>query len=75
MTTMLPFIILGIGLDDAFIITNEFFRTDSQKDVVERIHETIAETGLSILLTTVTSSVAFGLGCITTIPAVRWLCL
>jgi len=33
------------------------------------------EVGLSILLTTLTSIVAFGLGCMSSVPAVYWLCL
>ncbi len=75
MTQILPFIMFGIGLDAAFIITGSFFRTDSKRDLLERIEETIAEVGISITLTTITSALAFGLGCISSIPAVIWLCL
>ena len=64
----------GIGLDDAFIITGAYARTDKTKTPEERIHDTIEQVGLSILLTTFTSVVAFSLGCLSTIPAVLWLC-
>ncbi|CAB9529309.1 Pick C1-like protein 1 [Seminavis robusta] len=74
MTSLLPFIVLGIGLDDAFIITAAYNRTDQKKDPVERIDETISEAGLSIAITTVTSVLAFGLDTLTSIPAVDWLC-
>lgn len=72
---MLPFILVGIGLDDAFIISGEFYRTNPKKSVMERLQDTIEEVGLSITTTTVTTGVAFGLGCISSIPAVYWLCL
>ena len=75
MTQILPFIIFGIGLDDAFIITGAFFRTDESLSIEKRLHETIEEVGLSIFLTSFTSTLAFGLGAISSIPVVYWLCL
>jgi len=36
---------------------------------------TIDDIGMSIFLTTFTSSLAFGLGCLSSIPAVFWLCI
>jgi len=75
MTQILPFVIFGIGLDDAFIIFGAFSRTDSREEIVERIRKTIDDAGISITLTTMTSILAFGLGCLSTIPAVYWLCL
>ena len=65
----------GIGLDDAFIITGQYARTDKSLSPEERIIETLDEVGLSVMLTTVTSVVAFGLGCMSRVPAVYWLCL
>ena len=65
----------GIGLDDAFIIITAYGRTASKKDPVERVHDTINEVGVSIFMTTVTSVLAFSLGCTSSLPAIRWLCL
>jgi Niemann-Pick C1 protein len=76
MTMMLPFVVFGVGLDDTFIVTGAFFRTDPNKDTVERIRETMEEVGSSISLTTITTMVAFALGYTTSsIPAIQWLCL
>eukprot|EP00538_Stauroneis_constricta_P000207 CAMPEP_0119570782 /NCGR_PEP_ID=MMETSP1352-20130426/43788_1 /TAXON_ID=265584 /ORGANISM="Stauroneis constricta, Strain CCMP1120" /LENGTH=1044 /DNA_ID=CAMNT_0007620455 /DNA_START=143 /DNA_END=3276 /DNA_ORIENTATION=+ len=75
MTQILPFIMFGIGMDDAFIISGSFYRTDPNKPIEARVEETIRDVGVSIILTTTTSAVAFGLGCISSIPAVYWLCL
>ena len=75
MTQILPFVIFGIGLDDAFIVYGAFSRTSEDKEITERIQDTIEDAGLSITLTTLTSVLAFGLGCLSSIPAVYWLCL
>ena len=75
MTQILPFVMFGIGLDDSFIIAGAYDRTDSRKDCVDRIHETFEDVGVSITLTSITSATAFALGCISSIPAVYWLCL
>jgi len=74
MTQILPFVLFGVGLDDAFITSGSYSRTDVSKDPVDRIDDTIQDVGLSITLTTVTSTLAFGLGAISSIPAVYWLC-
>jgi Niemann-Pick C1 protein len=50
-------------------------RTDPRKHIEERIKETIQDIGASITVTSLTSTVAFGLGCMSDIPAVYWLCL
>ena len=63
------------GLDDAYIIHGSYDRTSPSKDPVERVHETMKDIGASIALTTITSTLAFGLGCISSVPAVFWLCL
>jgi len=73
-TMLLPFILFGIGLDDAFIIVGAYLRTDPSQDILNRIHTTIYEAGASITLTSVTSTMAFALGCVSEIPAVFWLC-
>jgi predicted RND superfamily exporter protein len=74
MTQILPFVIFGVGLDDAFIISGSYDRTDPKKEPEDRIHDTIEDIGISITLTTVTSTLAFGLGAISTIPTIYWLC-
>jgi len=75
MTQILPFIMFGIGLDDAFIISGAFRRTDTGKATAVRIHETMDEVSVAIFLTTLTSVLAFASGCLSSIPAVYWLCL
>lgn len=74
MTQMVPFIMFGIGLDDAFIIWGAYQRMDRSIPVLDRIHNTMEEVGVSIFVTTLTSVVAFALGGLSSVPAVNWLC-
>ncbi|CAB9528937.1 Pick C1-like protein 1 [Seminavis robusta] len=75
MSQILPFVVFGVGLDDTFIITGAYFRTNPQKDTVLRIEETMRAVGGSISLTTITTMSAFMLGCMSSIPAIRWVCI
>jgi len=75
MTQILPFVIFGIGLDDALIINGSYERTDPHKRAEERVRATMEDVGVSITLTTCTSVMAFGLGCLSSIPGIYWLCM
>lgn len=74
MTQIVPFIMFGIGLDDAFIIWGAYQRMDRSIPVLDRVHDTMEEVGVSIFVTTFTSVVAFSLGGLSKVPAVYWLC-
>eukprot|EP00978_Attheya_sp_CCMP212_P018897 scaffold52251_cov47-Attheya_sp.AAC.1 len=65
----------GVGLDDAFVISGAFNRTSVNKDPVDRMMEAMEEVGSSVIMTTLTTTSAFALGCSSTVPAVYWLCL
>ncbi|CAB9522251.1 Pick C1-like protein 1 [Seminavis robusta] len=73
MTQVIPFVVFGVGLDDTFMITGAYFRTDPRKDPAERVEQAMQEIGLSISVTTLTTMLAFLIGCISTIPAIFWL--
>ena len=72
---MVPFLLFGVGLDDAYIIFGSYSRFDPKMDIGERIKATFADVGVGIFLTTLTSVLAFVLGSLSRIPAVQWLCL
>ena len=75
MTQILPFVIFGIGLDDTFVMMGAYTSHTDATSTEQRIHQTIQDVGTSITLTTITSMLAFGLGCLSSVPAVYWLCL
>jgi len=72
---ILPFILVGVGLDDAFILTGEFALTNPEDSLYDRLMEMILKGGAAISITTLTNVVAFGLGSAATIPAVSWFCV
>jgi len=77
-TTILPFIVYGVGLDDTFIITGHYLQNindRNRKDPIERLAVTISSVGMSIFVTTLTTSLAFLFGLISSIPSVSWICI
>ena len=68
--------IFGIGLDDSFIIFQEYARTaSSDKDIVERIGDIFQEVGLSIFCTSLTTAIASSLSIFSNFPMLRWCAL
>ena len=47
------------GLDNSFVILNSWHRTDRKSSVEERLGETLAESGVSILITSITNILSF----------------
>lgn len=72
---VLPFLVLGVGIDNIFIITDCFDRQDPKLPVPERIATSLSRVGASITMTTVTDLVAFGVSTITDFPAIKYFCL
>ena len=71
----LPFLILGIGLDDMFIIVNEFDRLPRGMSVVRCVSIVMTNTGSSITMTTVTTLAAYLISTSTAFLALRYFCL
>ena len=58
-----------------FSVYGSYNRKDQSMDAGERVQATIEDIGMSVFLTSITSALAFGLGALSAIPAVSWLCL
>lgn len=70
---VIPFLVLAVGVDNIFILVQKFQRDkrlpdESLEDQVGRI---LGHAGPSMLLTSVSESVAFFLGALTDMPAVK----
>ena len=75
---ILPFLLLALGIDDMFVIMqayNNLSDEEINQDLPTRIGHTMKNAGASILVTSVTDMVAFGIGALTTIPALRSFCI
>ncbi|CAJ0933790.1 unnamed protein product, partial [Mesorhabditis belari] len=73
--TIIPFLIISIGIDDMFIMVACWESSDSRKPVPQRISQTLAHAGVAITITNVTDILSFAIGCITDLPGIRLFCL
>mmetsp|Transcript_8790 Transcript_8790/g.15410 ORF Transcript_8790/g.15410 Transcript_8790/m.15410 type:complete len:927 (-) Transcript_8790:63-2843(-) len=72
--TVLVFIILGIGADGVFIVTNAFRRTNPEATSAERAADALQHAGVSVTVSSLTNVVAFALGSTTVIPDLSSFC-
>ncbi|KAA0198234.1 hypothetical protein HAZT_HAZT002796 [Hyalella azteca] len=70
-----PFLMLGIGIDDAFVMLSAWHRTRPQYSVRERMAQTYAESAVSISITSITDMISFFIGTFTYFASVRVFCL
>ncbi|KAI9840838.1 MAG: hypothetical protein M1838_003885, partial [Thelocarpon superellum] len=71
---VIPFLVLAVGVDNIFLIVHELDRVNvSRPDEVveERVARALGRMGPSILLSGLTETVAFALGAVVGMPAVR----
>lgn len=71
---VLPFLLLGVGVDDMFVIVNSYDLVDKSLDLPTKIGKTLATAGASITVTSLTDIFAFVIGSNTTLPALRNFC-
>ena len=80
--SVLPFLILGIGVDDVFVICNAFDReregvaraSEDDKGIQDRAARALKRAGASITVTSLTDIVAFGISSSSAIPALASFC-
>ncbi|XP_028987759.1 patched domain-containing protein 3 [Betta splendens] len=70
-----PFLVLGIGLDDMFIMISCWQRTRVLDSVPERLARTYKDAAISITITTLTDALALLLGYSSPFGSVRSFCL
>ncbi|XP_011339858.1 NPC intracellular cholesterol transporter 1 isoform X3 [Ooceraea biroi] len=75
---ILPFLLLGIGVDDMFVIMQSLetlSEADKSLDIPARIAKSIQVSGMSITVTSFTNMVAFAIGMTTVMPFLRSFCM
>lgn len=70
-----PFLMLGIGLDDTFVMLGAWRRTNLHDSVPERMSETFKDAAVSITITSLTDMLSFWVGVITPFPCVKIFCI
>ncbi|XP_072364514.1 patched domain-containing protein 3-like [Scyliorhinus torazame] len=74
-TANAPFLILGIGVDDMFIMLSSWQKTKVHDKVEDRLAKTYSEAAVSITITTLTDVLAFYIGIMTPFPSVKSFCV
>ncbi|GAA5798038.1 hypothetical protein HPULCUR_003436 [Helicostylum pulchrum] len=70
---VIPFLVLAVGVDNIFILCHEYARRkelNQDESIEERAAKTLGKMGPSILLSSLSETIAFGLGTLVTMPAV-----
>ena len=70
-----PFLMLGIGIDDTFVMLAAWRRTSVHDPVSVRLGQTYREAAVSITITSVTDMLSFWIGVITPFPCVQIFCV
>ena len=74
---VLPFLMVGLGIDDMFVIMKTFRNLDSPEkiDLEERIALTLKHAGVSITVTSLTDVCVFAVGAVTVFPGLQAFCV
>ncbi|XP_002166193.3 NPC intracellular cholesterol transporter 1 [Hydra vulgaris] len=72
---VLPFLVIGIGIDDMFIILNKVDCLHSVPASSDKLGKVMQDVGFTITMTTITDLVAFIIGCTSSFPSVRIFCI
>ncbi|XP_023339853.1 patched domain-containing protein 3 isoform X2 [Eurytemora carolleeae] len=76
--TVIPFLLLGIGIDNIFVITQAFNTLEASSvplSLVKRIGQTMGHAGVAVSVTTFTDVIAFFVGSNTVLPGLASFCV
>eukprot|EP00112_Aurelia_sp_Birch-Aquarium-sp1_P019721 Seg494.9 transcript_id=Seg494.9/GoldUCD/mRNA.D3Y31 product="Patched domain-containing protein 3" protein_id=Seg494.9/GoldUCD/D3Y31 len=71
---VLPFLVLGVAIDDMFIILDELDRTNFNLETRELLATVLSNVGGSVTMTTLTDLVAFAVSTMSAFPAIQIFC-
>ena len=78
MHSVMPFLMLGIGIDDMFVIMqcwDTLNQEEKKESLVKRFGFLMRQAGAAITVTSATDVIAFGVGAFTILPALQSFCI
>ena len=76
---LLPFVMIGIGVDDMFVIVDSWYnipQNEKRKNSLQRnVGLALKHSGVAITVTSLTDFCAFSIGCVTMLPGLESFCL
>ncbi|XP_055448459.1 patched domain-containing protein 3 [Psammomys obesus] len=70
-----PFLILGVGVDDMFIMISAWQKTSIGESIKERLSSSYSKVAVSITITTITNVLAFYTGITSSFRSVQYFCI
>lgn len=70
-----PFLMIGIGIDDTFVMLAAWRRTSPKLSVPERMAKMLSEAAVSITITSFTDMLSFFIGIFSPFPSVQIFCM
>ncbi|VDK77195.1 unnamed protein product [Onchocerca ochengi] len=71
---IMPFLVMGIGVNGAFMVIHSWLRSAGECSVAHRLGFVLEEAGPSVTISTFTNVITFGIGALTPTPEIALFC-